>query len=131
MGKRTVDRLVFVFDANSGKWNALVDSAKKALGLRGCSLCAVTHGLLGEKEGWKECKEGFGVPIDYVHKDEMHHDLKKVAEGNLPCVISVVDGEPIMLIPPDVLEQCKGSVSELKKKIQRHCAINDLELALS
>ena len=130
MGKRKVDRLIFVFDANSGKWDAFVDSAKKTLRLKGCALCAITHGLLGEKEAWKECKEGFGIPIDYVHKDEMDHDLKKVAEGNLPCVISVVDGEPIMLILPDVLEQCKGSVSELKGQIQYHCAINDLEIAL-
>lgn len=130
MGKRKVDRLLFVFDAHSGKWNAFVDSVKKAFGLGGCALCGITHGLTGEKAAWKEYKEKFGVPIDYVHKDEIDPDLKKTAEGNLPCVISVVEGEPILLIPSDVLERCNGSVSELEERIRRHCAIQDIEIPL-
>ncbi len=42
--KRTIERLILVFDANAGPFSALVDSAKKLLRINGCSLCALTHG---------------------------------------------------------------------------------------
>ena len=64
---RTIDRLIFVFAANSGLLSAAVDSAKKVLRLRGCSLCSITHGLAGEKREWSECREEIGVPVLQVH----------------------------------------------------------------
>ena len=44
-----IKRLVLVYDANSGTWSAVLDSARKLLSLDACGLCAITHGLAGEK----------------------------------------------------------------------------------
>ena len=66
MSKRTIDRLLFVYNANSGKWNAILDGAKKLLAVDGCPLCSLTHGVFGEKAEWRACKESFGVPVEYV-----------------------------------------------------------------
>ncbi|HSL81751.1 MAG TPA: hypothetical protein VLF66_03190 [Thermoanaerobaculia bacterium] len=43
--RRRIDRLILVYAAESGLTNAVVDSAKKLLMVKGCSLCAITHGL--------------------------------------------------------------------------------------
>lgn len=75
---RTIDRVVFVFSANSGVSSAAIDSAKKVLQLRGCALCSITHGRQ-------------------------------------------------VLIGPDVLARCKGSVADLKGRLQTYAAMHDLE----
>jgi hypothetical protein len=98
--------------------------------LKGCALCTITHGILGEKAEWKSCKEELGVPIDYVHRDEVSDELKKMTDGKLPCIVAhTVGGEYLLLVAPDVLERCSGSVSELKGKLQYYAAAKGLDLA--
>ena len=120
MATRTIDRLIFIFDANSGKWSAFLDSARKALQLEACSLCTITHGLAGEKSEWKECKADLGVPIDYLHKDELSGDLKKLVGGKLPCIVAEAAGERVLLVPRDVLSECKGDVDALNERLHAH-----------
>ena len=125
---RTVSRLVLVFDASSGRMSAFVDSVKKVLTIGGCSLCAITHGLAGEKEEWKSCREELGVPVDYLHRDEVPAALKKQVEGQLPCVVAQVGTEYVILLTPDVLERCRGSVADLKGRLFFHMTARELEL---
>lgn len=129
MSNTPIKRLLFIFDADSGKWGAFVDSAKKLLMLKGCALCTITHGLAGEKAEWSNCKEELGAPIDYLHRDELDNTLKQLVGENLPCIVAMIPTGYIMLVKPDVLDRCKGSVSELKGKILYHAGIKDLDLA--
>ena len=124
--KRTIDRLIFVFNAGSGTFNAFVDSAKKLLMIRGCTLCSITHGLAGEKSEWRDCKEEIGVPVDYVHKDEVTPALGRVVQDRLPCILAETGGEPIFLLGPDVLERCQGSVADLKGRLNYFASANQL-----
>lgn len=126
--KRRIERLIFVFNAGSGSVNAFLDSAKKLLRLKGCTLCTITHGLAGEKSEWRECKEEIGVPVDYVHKDEITPELARAVGGNLPCVVAEAEGELVFLFGPDVLERCKGSVADLKGRLNIFAAMRGLEL---
>lgn len=126
--KRQIDRLIFVFNADSGSFNAFMDSAKKVLRIKGCTLCAITHGLKTEKEEWRECKEELGVQIDYVHRDEVSEELRRVAGDNLPCVVAGVNGDLVFLLGPDVLDRCRGSVADLKGRLQIFAAMKQLEL---
>ena len=129
MAKKKIERLIFVFDANSGKVAAWVDSAKKALMMKGCALCTITHGILGEKSDWKDCKAEIGVPIDYFHRDDMPAGVREVASRNLPCVVAVVEGGDYqLLVGPDVLERCKGSVADLKSRLQIRAISQNMEL---
>lgn len=73
---RPIDRLLFVYKADSGTLNAIIDSAKKLLSINGCALCSLTHSLAGEKSEWQSCKETLGVPVDYVHRDELTPSLR-------------------------------------------------------
>lgn len=129
MTKEPITRLILVFDAESGLFGALVDSARKMLMLKGCPLCSLTHGLAGEREEWRTCKEEIGVPIDYHHRDDLPAAVKSVA-GELPCVIAEVEGKRYeLLLPRSSLMECRGSVSELKARIFIRALSKGLELA--
>jgi hypothetical protein len=126
--KRRIDRLLFVFNADTGSFNALLDSARKLLRLNGCTLCSITHGLAGEKSEWRECREEIGVPVDYVHRDEISGELRGVVGDQLPCIVAQTGTDLILLLAPDVLERCQGSVADLKGRLSYFASVNRLEL---
>ncbi len=122
-----VDRLIFVFSADSGRLAALADSARKILRLNGCALCAITHGLAGEKGEWEECREELGVPVDYVHRDELGGDLAAVAT-ELPCVVAEVGGALVPLLTREVLQRCNGKVADLRGRLVYYAGVKGLSL---
>jgi hypothetical protein len=129
MSKKKIQRLVFIFDANAGRAAAWMDSAKKMLMLKGCALCTITHGVLGEKKDWADCKEEIGVPVEYLHRDEVSPEIAKLPGFSLPCIVAAIeDGTHVVLVAPDVLDRCKGSVSDLKSRIFIHALSRDLEM---
>ena len=127
--QQKVQRLLFMYDANSGKMGAFLDSARKLLMVGGCALCSMTHGTLGKKNGWKACKEELGVPIDYYHRDDMPAAVREQVEGNLPCIVAQTETEYAMLLSPAVLQRCRGDVRDLKGRIHYYLAANNLTLS--
>ncbi len=124
---RDIRRLIFLYNADSGRLNALVDSAKKLLMINGCSLCAITHGLAGEKREWKECKEEIGVPVDYVHRDEVTPALRDVVRERYPSVVAeAADGSLVLLLDAEVLDRAKGTVADLKGRLKTYASMNGL-----
>lgn len=127
--KTKVKKLVFVYNANSGVLDAIVDSARKLLRINGCALCAVTHGIVGEKSEWRACDRALGAPIDYLHLDEIPAQLQPHVNGRAPCVVAVPEeGEPILLLDSETIERCRGSVQDLRGKLLFWAARNDLAL---
>src|SRR3954467_6060768 len=65
--------LVFVYNAESGVFNTLADAAHKIFSPRtyACNLCALTHTALGMRGEWKRFLEGLGVPLEFLHADEL------------------------------------------------------------
>lgn len=123
---RPIDRLILVYAADSGTLAAVVDSAKKLLKLQGCTLCTITHGVLGEKDEWKDCKTELGVPVDYLHRDELDEAMRRLVGDALPCVVAEAGGERVLLLDPGVLSRCRASVAELKGKILWHARAKGL-----
>ncbi|HEV3456349.1 MAG TPA: hypothetical protein VHG32_07300 [Thermoanaerobaculia bacterium] len=128
MPKQTVDRLIFVYNADAGLLSALLDSARKVLQIKGCTLCAITHGLAGERSDWSECKAELGVPVDYLHRDEVTPELRQLIGDQLPCVVGQAKDELITLLTPAVLDRCKGSVADFKGRLQYHASLHGLVL---
>ena len=106
--RQPIERLILVYGADSGRLNALVDSAKKLLRVKGCSLCAITHGLAGERSEWSECREAFGVPVDTYHRDEMPDDVAATVGGELPAVLASTEGGLHLLMGREVLDRLQG-----------------------
>ncbi len=67
-----MQKLIFVYNADSGKLNALMDSLQKVVNPSSysCKLCELTYGLIDEKKEWKKFRQNLDVEADFLHKDE-------------------------------------------------------------
>ena len=130
MGATPIRELVFIFAADTGAIAVIKDSITKVLKLNGCSLCGITHGLLGEKKEMKDCRAELGVPVDYKHRDELSAAMTAAAEGKFPAVLARTDEGYVKLLEPEVLNRCGGSVSALRGKLLFHAGSRNLELPL-
>ena len=65
-------KLIFVYNANSGKLNTPFDIAHKLISPETyqCDLCSLTHGALSERKAWKDFRERTGLEMEFLHKDE-------------------------------------------------------------
>lgn len=128
MSARSVSRLIFVYNAESGLLATVADSAKKLLSINGCALCSLTHSTLGEKLAWSSCKESLGVPVDYVHRDELDARMQAVVQHELPCVLAETDGELVMLLRSDVIKRCNGSIPDFRGRLKMHAVMRGLTI---
>ncbi len=65
-------KLIFVYNATSGKLNVLFDIAHKIISpsTYDCSLCALTHGAFAEKKAWAKFRDESSAEMIFLHKDE-------------------------------------------------------------
>ncbi len=70
--KTKIHKLVFVYNANSGTRNAILDSMHKVISpsTYDCNLCDITFGVLAENRVWKKFREQSQIPMSFMHKDE-------------------------------------------------------------
>ena len=65
--------LVFVYNADSGTFNALADMAHKIFSPQtyACNLCAITYSPLGMRKEWKAFLAGLDADLEFLHADEL------------------------------------------------------------
>lgn len=70
----TPKKLIFVYNADSGLGNMLLDGAHKILqpSTYACSLCSLTFGALTEKAAWMKFRKTHPVEMEFLHKDEFN-----------------------------------------------------------
>lgn len=124
-----IDRLILIYDARSGRLAAVIDSVRKALGAGACSLCAITHGLTGEKPAWSACRTRLGVPVDALHRDEMPDELRELVQGALPAVVADVGRRRVVLLGPRELATLGGSVEAFESAVTAAATARGLALA--
>lgn len=88
-----LSKLLFVYNANSGKLNAFMDTLHKKLSpsTYQCSLCMLTYGSFTEMPEWKEFRETFPGEMEFLHTDE--YEKLYPAQTSYPVVLSQQDGE--------------------------------------
>lgn len=109
-------KLIFVYNAESGKLNALLDIAHKILKPETyqCSLCALTHDALSEKKAWLDFKAGSRLEMEFLHKDEFEQQYGQTRD--YPVILESSD--PLrVLIGPDELSRFEN-VEGLIKRIE-------------
>lgn len=88
-------RLLFIYNADSGLGNALLDAAHKVLkpATYDCQLCALTYGTFREKRDWKAFREGSNVIMEFLHKDEFlkMYSSKFLPAYSFPVVLEATD----------------------------------------
>ena len=80
MSENNENKLVFVYNADSGLINTVKDFWHKALrpSTYQCNLCQTTFGTFGAKKEWKSFISDLGIESEFLHKDEFveKYDVK-------------------------------------------------------
>jgi len=79
--------MTFIYNADSGWINLFIDTFYKLFlpSRYPCSLCALTHGLVGEKAVWKQYREEFASQSVFLHRDEFEANF--VERFTYPCIV--------------------------------------------
>jgi len=67
-----LQKLLFVYNANSGKINGYLDALHKVISPKSyaCNLCVLTYGIFKENRAWKNFRETSKRPMEFLHLDE-------------------------------------------------------------
>ena len=109
-------KLIFVYNADSGQWNAYLDMAHKIFSPKTypCSLCDITYGIFKIRPEWDDFIKNTNIPLDFLHKDEFLMAYPNSEFQDFPFVLSEDEkGKQALFLDAKRLNECK-SVSELK-----------------
>jgi hypothetical protein len=115
---RQITRLVGVYDAEGTLRGELAYWVGARLGRRHCSLCEITHGLVRQRPEWTACRAGLPIRFDTFHLDDQPAEVRAAAAGTAPVVVAEVGADHIVLLGPDELEACHGSVDGLMSSLE-------------
>lgn len=122
MPLQKTDKLVFVYNANSGFFNLLSDMAHKIVSpdTYDCQLCMLTHGHLGMREQWKAYLESIEAELEFLHRDEF---LKKYGRhaASLPALFLARDGESELFMSESEINSCE-TLDEMILKLDNRLA---------
>lgn len=82
-------KIIFVYNADSGKINALFDIGHKILrpDTYSCNLCSLTHGVFSEKEEWRKYREATQHKLEFLHKDEFEEKYGENKDYTYPVIL--------------------------------------------
>jgi hypothetical protein len=112
-------KLLFVYNADSGKWNAYMDMAHKIFSpsTYPCSLCDITYGIFKIRPEWDAFIQNSPIPLEFLHKDEFLVAYPNSTYRNFPFILAVDEAETLsMFISAERLNEYK-TVAELKEAI--------------
>lgn len=116
-----MEKLLFVYNANSGRLNGLLDSLHKTLkpATYSCKLCSLTHGPLSERQAWKKFRENLEMDTEFYHRDEFEKAFASKFGNRFeyPVILVQTSQGLEMLLNRDELEEV-GSLNELCQEIQ-------------
>jgi hypothetical protein len=109
-GVAVVNRLVGVYNADGSLLGELSYFVGKRLGRAHCALCDITHGLVRERPAWQECVAASPVPFETFHRSDQPDALRGLP---LPLVAADTDAGYVVLLGPEALDACGGSIEQL------------------
>lgn len=97
--------LIFVYNADSGFFNVLMDSAHKLLSpdTYTCSLCALTHGTWKMRKRWADFLKSLPVDVKFLHRDEMDSTFPNV---DLPAILVAHDRGVRVMADASAIRKC-------------------------
>jgi hypothetical protein len=113
-----IDRVILVYNADSGLAAMLLDVIKKAAGREDCALCEITHSPVGKRRDWAACERRLEIAVEELHRDQLPRDWG-ISRSELPCVLGRSgDNRPAVLLTRAEIEACRGSVAELERRLR-------------
>jgi hypothetical protein len=118
-GNRDDGAVVFVYNGESGLFNAIGDMSRKILSPETyqCNLCALTHSTLGMRKGWKQFLETLRRPLEFLHADELgkNYGVSGVA---LPAVFVKEGGGLRLRIEASEINECRA-IDDLERLVKK------------
>lgn len=116
----TKEKLVFVYNADAGLLNTIMDSAHKlfAPSTYQCELCAVTHGMIGMRTEWKEYMSKLSYETRFYHRDGFRKDWPKVIV-DLPAIFFQDDSTELQLLISKKDLEAVSSIAQLTALLGR------------
>jgi len=113
-------KLIFIYNANSGKLNSVIDSAHKILNPHtyNCNLCALTFDTFLENRNWKKFRKTSNVKMDFLHMNEFKKSYasKFGYKFTFPIVLIESNNELEVFITTERINELK-SVEELMGEV--------------
>jgi hypothetical protein len=110
-----VRRLIGVYDADHTLRGEILYWVGARLGRAHCALCDVTHGMVRATRPWKHYRASLPVPFDTYHRDDQPAATR--ALGVVPVVAVETAAGTQVLLDPDALDECAGSVDALAESV--------------
>lgn len=111
-------KLIFVYNANSGKLNALFDAGHKLLNpsTYQCSLFTITYGTFTEKSVWKSFRNQSDIEMEFFHKDQFEDKFPNI-KIYYPAVLKLYGNQLTTIITPDILNELEN-VEDLIERLK-------------
>ncbi|EAR00799.1 hypothetical protein [Maribacter sp. HTCC2170] len=97
-----LEKIIFVYNANSGKHNMILDSLHKIFSpsTYECNLCDITYGVFAENKVWKKFRKETKLSMEFLHRDEFtkKYGSKAQLKFEYPVVLTVVSGDLKVLV---------------------------------
>ena len=123
----TIRRLVGVYNAEGSLRGELSYWIAARFGRAHCGLCDITHGIARERSEWRSCRSGFPAPFETYHRDDQPLAVRVVTGGVLPAVVAETEVGYVLLLGPDALDKCAGSIGQFTDALQS--AMNRCQVA--
>lgn len=111
------DRLIFIYNADSGLVNTVKDFWHKALrpSTYQCNLCQTTFGVFGAKKEWKTFINDLGINSEFLHKDEF---LEKydIGDAKYPSAYILKNGNLSIFISQEEMNKVT-SLTEMEELV--------------
>ncbi len=112
-------RLVGVYDADGTPWGEVAYWVGARLGRRHCSLCEITHTSIRQRPEWAASRERLPATFETYHRNDQPDLVRAAAGGLAPVVVAVTDaGRHVLLLTPEALDACEGSIELLVAAIE-------------
>ncbi|WP_289644934.1 GTPase [Maribacter aestuarii] len=115
MKSEGVQKLILVYNADSGVRNLIVDGAHKILSpsTYACNLCDITFGNFRENKIWKKFRkqlEAQATELEFLHKDEFAKAYKSKFGYKFTFPIILVQGNDLeIFVSTDELNELKNA----------------------
>jgi hypothetical protein len=86
-------KLVFVYNADAGFMNGMMDSLHKTIspGTYDCALCAITHGFFSMDKSWRAYLKALPIAAEFFHRKDFVAAYPN-AQAVLPAILLDRDG---------------------------------------
>lgn len=124
MENTKLQKLIFIYNADSGIRNMIMDSAHKIFSpdTYECSLCDITFGAFTENSIWRKFRKETDLQMEFLHKDEFAkaYASKFGYKFTFPIVLNEGETGLEVFVKTEELDKLENS-EELIALIQKRC----------